>query len=271
MKGIRSKSDKAVGKVFALIPARSGSKSLKDKNIQNFLGMPLFLHSIKVAQSCDQVYKVFLSTDSKLYVDIASENGFYSSYLRSFESSSDKARDIVVISDFLSRKFATESVNPLVDMILYLRPTFPIRNSEFIDKSIIDFRSQTFSMARSVRESSETPFKMWHVSDNGGLFRVVGSIQDEMHDSPRQDLPKTYWQDGYLDIFRICCLVSSCEEHDGIQAVFSPQDLPDIDYGDELIKAESDLNNSSSKMTSGTDFRIHDRSFRAIDPERYSS
>lgn len=271
MTKIQSKSETTSGRVIALIPARSGSKSLTDKNIQNFSGIPLFMHSIKVAQSCSQVYKVFLSTDSKVYVDIAIENGFFSNYIRSIESSSDRARDIDVIKDFLEKKIVTESVSTLDDILLYLRPTFPLRSSEFIDNSIVAFRSKSFSMARSVRESSETPFKMWHVSENGCLFRVVGSIQDDMHNSPRQDLPKTYWQDGYLDLFRICCLVSSCDKHDGIQAVLSPQELPDIDYGDELIKAEVDSNNWSSKTNIESELQIRDRSFRAIDSGRYSS
>ena len=54
-------------KVIAIIPARSGSKSIKDKNIVNFRGRPLLVWSIEQCLKSKQIDEIFLSTNSKKY------------------------------------------------------------------------------------------------------------------------------------------------------------------------------------------------------------
>ena len=55
---------------WAIIPARSGSKGLKNKNIKIFLKKPLLVHSINFGKKLNFIDKVFLSTDSSLYKKI---------------------------------------------------------------------------------------------------------------------------------------------------------------------------------------------------------
>ena len=52
-------------KILAIIPARSGSKSIKDKNIVPYKKKPLFYHSIKTALDSKLINKAVVSTDSK--------------------------------------------------------------------------------------------------------------------------------------------------------------------------------------------------------------
>ena len=56
-------------KIIALIPARSGSKRVKDKNIRLLGGIPLLNYSIRAAHDCG--LKAVVSTDSEEYADIA--------------------------------------------------------------------------------------------------------------------------------------------------------------------------------------------------------
>ena len=58
-------------KVLTVIPARSGSKSLIDKNIRVLKGKPLLVYSIKYSLNSSYVDKTIVSTDSKDYADIA--------------------------------------------------------------------------------------------------------------------------------------------------------------------------------------------------------
>ena len=51
-------------KILGFIPARAGSKCLKNKNMINFLGKPLIYHTLKIAKELD-VSDIFVSTDSK--------------------------------------------------------------------------------------------------------------------------------------------------------------------------------------------------------------
>ena len=53
--------------ILAIIPARSGSKSIKDKNIINYKGKQLIYHSILTALQSKFINKVVVSTDSKKY------------------------------------------------------------------------------------------------------------------------------------------------------------------------------------------------------------
>ena len=53
-----------MSKVIALIPARSGSKSLKDKNIKSLVGRPMIAYSIQEALSASSIDRVIVSTDS---------------------------------------------------------------------------------------------------------------------------------------------------------------------------------------------------------------
>ena len=52
-------------KILAIIPARKGSKGLKDKNIKRFAGKPLIYWSIKSAKKSKYINKIIVSTDSK--------------------------------------------------------------------------------------------------------------------------------------------------------------------------------------------------------------
>ena len=57
--------------VIAIIPARSGSKSISDKNIKLLSGYPLIAYSIAVAKCSLLIDRVIVSTDSKKYAEIA--------------------------------------------------------------------------------------------------------------------------------------------------------------------------------------------------------
>ena len=52
---------------WAIIPARSGSKGIKNKNIIPFIDIPLLAHSINFAKKLKFIDKIILSTDSKKY------------------------------------------------------------------------------------------------------------------------------------------------------------------------------------------------------------
>ena len=94
------------GKI-AIIPARSGSKGVKDKNIKLLNGKPLMAYSIETAIKSRMFDKVFVSTDSIEHANIAKEYGADASFLRSKELSEDYAGiwDVVkaVLQEFEKR------------------------------------------------------------------------------------------------------------------------------------------------------------------------
>ena len=58
-------------KIIAIIPARSGSKRIKDKNIKKYKGIPLISHSIKHSLKSKYIQRTIVSTDSEKYAKIA--------------------------------------------------------------------------------------------------------------------------------------------------------------------------------------------------------
>ena len=65
-----------IDEIWALIPARSGSKSIKNKNITNLNGKPLIAYSINHAKKTKYIKRIIFSSDSKKYIEIRLlENG----------------------------------------------------------------------------------------------------------------------------------------------------------------------------------------------------
>ena len=78
-------------KTIAIIPARSGSKGLPNKNIKLFCGKPLLAWTIEAALESKQFDEVMVSTDSVEYAEIAREYGANVPFLRSELTASDIA------------------------------------------------------------------------------------------------------------------------------------------------------------------------------------
>ena len=116
-------------KNIAIIPARSGSKGLKDKNIRLLNGKPLLAYSVEAALESEQFDEVMVSTDSEKYAEIAKEWGANVPFLRSAELSSDTATSKDVILDVLKRYAESGQV---FDTFSLLQPTSPLRTAENI-------------------------------------------------------------------------------------------------------------------------------------------
>jgi len=111
--------------IAILIPARSGSKGLLNKNVKTIGSKPLFVWTILAAKKCKSANKILLSTDSHDYAKIAEANGCEAD-IRPLELSSDNASTIDLVN-YYSNKF------PKVLTWIILQPTSPIRLKGFID------------------------------------------------------------------------------------------------------------------------------------------
>ena len=87
--------------IIAIIPARSGSKSIKNKNIVNLFGKPLIYYSINVAIKSKYISRVIVSTDSKKIKKIALKYGAEVPFLRPKKYSLDNSKDYEVINHAL--------------------------------------------------------------------------------------------------------------------------------------------------------------------------
>jgi len=187
--------------VLALIPARSGSKSIPHKNVRVFAGKPLMAHSIEQARNCPLISRVIVSTDSEEYATIARTYGAETPFLRPAEISGDASTDLETLRHALRWLAANEAGVP--ELLVHLRPTHPNRTPGQIGEAIELLRSHPeWDSVRSVVPAPDTPYKMWSLREGGLLDPVIKTDIAEAHSRPRQTLPATYLQNACIDVIR---------------------------------------------------------------------
>lgn len=226
--------------IVALIPARSGSKGIKDKNIIPLRNHPLLAYSIIVAQQSKFVDDVFVTTDSTYYAQISKSYGARVPFLRPEKISQDKSLDIEFFSHFI--EWCQSQRKKIPDMIVHLRPSTPLREFVLLDEAIqkfIDHKDAT--SLRSCQITNLTPYKMFF-NENGYIkpFLKVHSNY-ESYNQPRQNFPDTYLPNGYVDIICPTVLSNTGLLHgDKILPYLTPpiadiDDIKDYDYAAKLL------------------------------------
>lgn len=186
--------------ILAVIPARSGSKSVVNKNIRIFNGKPLLAHSIEHAKASKYINRIILSTDSSEYALIGQKYGAEIPFIRPMQYATDEALDIDVFYHCL--KFLQEKGGYQTDIVVQLRPTYPIRDVEDIDRMIeILMENDEIDSVRSIAPATEIPYKMWKRNEEGMITPILTEIK-EAYNMPRQALPKIYYQNACIDVTR---------------------------------------------------------------------
>ena len=221
--------------VMAIIPARSGSKGLPDKNVKILAGRPLLAYSIAAAQLATNIQRTIVSTDSEQYASIAREYGAEVPFLRPVEISGDASSDYEFIKHILDWMETNERYQP--EYLVHLRPTTPFREPKYIDVAIERMRQSDGATAlRSVHEMSSSTYKTFEIEEDYLKCVCTGSWDISATGRPRQEYKKTYEGNGYVDIIRSSYVLENYKIHgDRVIAYVTPRvfeaDTPeDFDY-----------------------------------------
>lgn len=225
--------------ILAIIPARSGSKSVKDKNIRIMNGKPMLAYSIGHALSSQLVSRVLVSTDSPEYKKIAIQYGAEAPFLRPRELSGDASLDIEVFDHAL--RWLEEHEGYHADICVHLRPTHPVRDPQDIDhmvRMLLD--DPALDAVRSVSPASQTPYKMWLFQDgDSGIMSPLASCGvPEAYNAPRQKLPQAYMQNACIDVMRGSTILEKHSMTGDRIAGYRMQYDFDIDTEEEFLRAE---------------------------------
>lgn len=145
-------------KVYAIIPARSGSKGLPNKNIRLLHGKPLMAYSIHFAKTLN-VDQIICSTDSEEYAHIAQQHGATVPFLRAAQASSSTAMEQDILRD-MYLKFEQHGIAQ-PDLLVWLRPTFVFRSTEDVNRCISLLQTNpNLSAARTVCEAEGRLYKV---------------------------------------------------------------------------------------------------------------
>lgn len=190
-----------MSEVVAVIPARSGSKGVPDKNVKLLAEHPLIAYSIAAARLAKSVHRVIVSTDSQHYASIAREYGAEAPFLRPAEISGDHSDDYEWVKHLL--EWMAENEGDVPEYLIHLRPTTPLRDPDCIEQAVERMQHNSHATAlRSVHEMSETAYKT--VEIDSAYLRCVcsGSFDLDSANQPRQMFPRTYTANGYVDIYK---------------------------------------------------------------------
>lgn len=184
---------------IALIPARSGSKRVADKNIRPLAGHPLMAYSIAAARASGVFAAVLVSTDSEGYAEIARHYGAEVPFLRPPEIAGATSPDIDWVEFTLGR---LRDAGRHFDCFSILRPTSPFRKADTIRRAWAEFLAETgVDSLRAVEKCRQHPGKMWVVRGRRMVpLLPLGPAEQPWHSSQYASLPLVHVQNASLEI-----------------------------------------------------------------------
>lgn len=226
-------------KNLAIIPARSGSKGLKDKNIKLLNGKPLMAYTIEAAIQSKMFDEVMVSTDSEEYADIAKKYGAKVPFMRSSELSNDTASSWDVVRDVLDRY---REAGKVFDTVALLQPTSPLRTAEDIIEGYKLMNDKSANSVIGVCEVDHSPLWMNTLPEDNSMGNF---INPKVVGLPRQELEKYYRINGAIYIIKTEYLlkIDNIYKYKSYALIMDRMNSIDIDQDIDFILAESILKN----------------------------
>ena len=181
---------------YALIPARSGSKSIKMKNLQKINGRSLLDIAINNLKLINYVNGIYVSSDSKKILKIIEKKNV-NTILRPKKISGDSSTANQVIKHFLSRfKFFNKN-----SYLIYLQATSPLKNHKHISKAIQKLEKlKADSLISCYEKDSEKVYKIFSINKKNRIHPLFGK---KIATSNRQKLPRSLMPNGAFYITKI--------------------------------------------------------------------
>lgn len=196
-----------------LIPARSGSKGIVDKNLRRVGGISLAGRSLMYAlENFRDAIIVFSSDSRRVFHRAVSDNGLMVSpslleagsfsnvgrrlffHLRSPELADDFAPIGPLVREVW---LAISAMEPNLRAVVLLQPTSPFRSRQDgrVARRLVGRLGPTDSAVSVVRVNDAHPARMYRFgAGKGRLERLAGFDSDEF--TPRQELPPCFLRDG---------------------------------------------------------------------------
>lgn len=187
---------------LAIIPARSGSKGLKDKNIKLLNGKPLLAYTIEAVIDSGVFDEVMVSTDSEVYAQIAMEYGAKVPFMRSNENSKDTASSWDTVLEVLN---LYKMQNKSFSGVCLLQPTSPMRDEKDIQGAYMEFCRLTAKAVVSICEVEHSPAICNVLPENKDMEGFITTISNKR----RQEMKKYYRINGAIYFVDVDFLLES--------------------------------------------------------------
>ena len=209
-------------KIICIIPARSGSKGLKNKNILNFNNKPLIVSTIKYALSCEKINNVIVTTDSSKIANIAKKYGAEVPFIRPKKLSGDLSTTEETLQHALIEYEKIKKIK--FDYCIYLSPCDIFRKKEWIEKGI--YKISKNPKLDSVFVGYETHKNFWELKNS--KWKRVKSWMKEY--SSRQVRNKIYREDtGLFSISKASLWRKGQRIGNNVDIIINHDDISSID------------------------------------------
>lgn len=189
--------------LICIIPARAGSKGIKNKNIKILKKKPLINYTLEFAKNYLKDSRIIISTDSKKILKLANLFGFVENNLRPKKLASDNSLIYDVVKYEISR--IEKQDNKEYKYILLLQPTCPFRNFMHLKTAFNLIKNKKFDSVVSVSEVGSSHPERMKVFKNNYLKNFLGKLKENM--IPRQKLKKVYIRSGAYYLIKKDCFL----------------------------------------------------------------
>ena len=183
--------------VLAIIPARGGSKGIKDKNIMIFNGKPLIGYTIEDSLASKLIDKIVVSTDSKKI-----ENFVISRYnVEVVKRPAKFAKDDSPIEEALLHvvEYLKKKDNYKADIVVWMQANVPIRKKGIVDEVVRRLINSGADSCVTCYEADQVPEAMKIINEKGRLLPIFKNVKGIR----RQEFPKRYLLDGSVVALRV--------------------------------------------------------------------
>ncbi len=175
-----------------IIPARSGSKRLPNKNKMNLNGFPLIDWTINAAIHSKVSKEIYISTDDNDITKMYSSNSSVKTLNRPSHLATDQASTIDVVLDILKELDSKNERH-----IVLLQPTSPLRTADHIKSAIHLYEKNQCSSLFSATCCDHPPQWTFNIDQNNKLIACFG---EDLFSSKSQNLSKTFRLNGAIYI-----------------------------------------------------------------------
>ena len=212
---------------LAIIPARSGSKGIKDKNIRLLNNKPLMVYTIEAAQQSDIFQCIHVSTDSMSYAEIAQKYDPQVPFLRSQELASDTA-DTWNMVRFVLNEYL--KMGESFDTVTVLQPTSPLRTAQDICNAYEIFCDRKADSVISVCEAEHSP--LW--CNTLPQDKCMNDFLPKYANAPRQGLDMYYRLNGAIYMVNVNVVLQKGEIYGEKSYAYIMEQKHSIDIDEEL-------------------------------------
>lgn len=178
--------------VLGVIPARSGSKGVPEKNIKKLLDKPLIAYTIEAAGASHVLDDVIVSTDSKKIAEVARRFGARVPFMRPESLAADETRTADVLMHAIEEYEHRSRTK--VDVVVTLQPTQPLRTASDIDGTVklLGDNPGAESVITCYEVGHAHPYFMY-IPSNGYMKPLMSGAG---RPALRQQMPKVYVRNG---------------------------------------------------------------------------